>query len=158
MTEWELLQEHLLLAWPLFIFLFVFTFYLYPEDYMCIYMHYLFWLVVLSPYLFWLYSFWSLSCLPVLHVYLLAGSLAHCSMPLPLYQYPPYYILSPIPHYWPMTLSPYILTTFSVGDSVPCYPYHSLGLWLNLPLTLTLPLVSDSFLAYINPTYHGCIL
>jgi hypothetical protein len=51
------LQEHPLLAWPLFIFLLILTLHLYPEDYMHIHMHYLFWLVVLSPYLFWLYSF-----------------------------------------------------------------------------------------------------
>jgi hypothetical protein len=48
-----LLQEH---PWPLFIFLLILAFYLYPEDYTCIHMHYLFWLVILSPYLFWLYS------------------------------------------------------------------------------------------------------
>jgi hypothetical protein len=51
-----LLQEHPMLAWPLFIFLLALAFYLYPEDYACIHMHYLFWLVILSPYLFWLHS------------------------------------------------------------------------------------------------------
>jgi hypothetical protein len=51
-----MLQEHPLLAWPLFIFLLILTFYLYSEDFACIHIHYLFWLVVLPPYLFWLYS------------------------------------------------------------------------------------------------------
>jgi hypothetical protein len=50
-----MLQEHPMLAWPLFIFLLILAFYLNPEDYAHIHMHYLFWLVVLSPYLFWLY-------------------------------------------------------------------------------------------------------
>jgi hypothetical protein len=45
-----------MLAWPLFIFLLALAFYLYPEDYVRIHMHYLFWLVILSPYLFWLHS------------------------------------------------------------------------------------------------------
>jgi hypothetical protein len=138
------LQEHPLLAWPLFIFLLILTLHLYPEDYTCIHMHYLFWLVVLSPYLFWLYSFWSSSYSLVL--YLLAGSLARSPMPFPLYWYPSYYNLSPIPYYWSMTSSPLTLTTSPVDDSVPHYPYHSLSLWLNHPSALTLPLVSDSFL------------
>jgi hypothetical protein len=51
-----LLQEHLWLAWPLFIFFLTLAFYLYPEDYARIHMQYLFWLTVLSPYLYWLYS------------------------------------------------------------------------------------------------------
>jgi hypothetical protein len=67
-------------------------------------------------------------------------------MPFPLYRYPSYYILSPIAYYQSMTLSPLTLTTSPVSDSVPHYPYHSLGLWLNHPSALTLPLVSDSFL------------
>jgi hypothetical protein len=50
-----LLQEHPLLAWPLFIFLLALAFCLYPEDYVCIHMQYLFWLTVLSPYPYWLY-------------------------------------------------------------------------------------------------------
>jgi len=133
-----------LLVWPLFIFLLILAFYLFPEDYTCIHMHYRFWLVILSPYLFWLYSFWSPSCLLVL--YLLARSPARSPMPFPLYQYPSYYILSPIPHYQSMMSSPLTLTTSLVVDSVPCYPYHSLSLWLNLPSALTLPPVSDSFL------------
>jgi hypothetical protein len=50
-----MLQEHLLLAWPLFIFFLALTFYLYPEDYVHIHMQYLFWLTILgspahSPY------------------------------------------------------------------------------------------------------------
>jgi hypothetical protein len=53
---WRLLQEHPLLAWPLFIFLLALAFYLYLEDYARIHMQYLFWLTVLSPYLYWLYS------------------------------------------------------------------------------------------------------
>jgi hypothetical protein len=106
--------------------------------------------------------------------YLLAGSLAHSPMPFPLHWYSSYYIPSPIPLYWSMTLSSYTLTTSSVGDSVPCYPYHSFSLWLSLPFALTLLLVSDSIsldlhyscttayslvcahsLAYINPMYYG---
>jgi hypothetical protein len=51
-----MLQEHPLLAWPLFIFLLALAFYLYPEDYARIHMQYLFWLTVLFPYLYWLYS------------------------------------------------------------------------------------------------------
>jgi hypothetical protein len=51
----EMLQEHPLLAWPLFIFLLTLAFYLYPEDYARIHMQYLFWLTVLSPFLYWLY-------------------------------------------------------------------------------------------------------
>jgi hypothetical protein len=50
-----MLQEHPMLAWPLFIFLLSLAFYLYPEDYARIYMQYLFWLTVLSPFLYWLY-------------------------------------------------------------------------------------------------------
>jgi len=52
----QLLQEHPLLAWPLFIFLLALAFYLYPEDYARIHMQYLFWLTILFPYLYWLYS------------------------------------------------------------------------------------------------------
>jgi hypothetical protein len=87
-------------------------------------MHYLFWQVVLSPYLFWLYSFWLSSCSLVL--YLLTGSSAHSPMPFPLYWYPSYYILSPIPYYWSMMLSPITLTITSVCDStIPLpLPYH----------------------------------
>jgi hypothetical protein len=51
----NLLQEHPLLAWPLFIFLLALAFYLYLEDYARIHMQYLFWLTVLSPFLYWLY-------------------------------------------------------------------------------------------------------
>jgi hypothetical protein len=54
--ELNVLQEHPLLAWPLFIFFLTLTFYLYPKDYVCIHMQYLFWLTILSPYLYWLYS------------------------------------------------------------------------------------------------------
>jgi hypothetical protein len=98
------------------------------------------------------------------------------SMPLPSYWYPSYYILNPIPYYWSMTLSPLILTALPVGDSVPCYHYHSFSLWLSPPSTFTLPPVSDSvpflpaylctttyslvcaqFPTYINPVYHSCI-
>jgi hypothetical protein len=67
-------------------------------------------------------------------------------MPFPPYQYSSYYILNPIPNYRFMTTSPFILTTIPVGDSVPCYLYHSVSLWLSLPSTLTLPPVSDSLL------------
>jgi hypothetical protein len=50
------LQEHPWLAWPLFIFFLSLAFYLYLEDYARIHMQYLFWLTILSPYLYWLYS------------------------------------------------------------------------------------------------------
>jgi hypothetical protein len=120
----KLLQEHPLLVWPLFIFLLILAFYLYPEDYTCIHMHYLFWLVPLSPYLFWLQSLWSISCSLVL--YLLARSPARSPMPLPLYWCPPYYILSPILLHQSMTLSPYTLTVSLVYDSASPLPlpYH----------------------------------
>jgi len=51
-----MLQEHLFLAWPLLIFLLALAFYLYLEDYARIHMQYLFWLTILFPYLYWLYS------------------------------------------------------------------------------------------------------
>jgi hypothetical protein len=51
-----MLQEHPSLAWPLFILLLALAFYLYPEDYVRIHMQYLFWLTVLFPYLYRLYS------------------------------------------------------------------------------------------------------
>jgi hypothetical protein len=54
-TSYYMLQEHPMLAWPLFIFLLSLAFYLYPEDYVRIHMQYLFWLTVLSPFLYWLY-------------------------------------------------------------------------------------------------------
>jgi hypothetical protein len=49
-------------------------------------------------------------------------------MPFPLYRYPSYYILSPIPYYRSMTSSPLTLTTSPVSDSVLHYPYHSFSL------------------------------
>jgi len=136
-TTLYLLQEHPLLAWPLFIFLLILAFYLYPEDYTCIHMHYLFWLVILSPYLFWLYSFWSLSCSPVL--YLLAGSLArplcafHFTGTHPVISWAPYLTIGPwhchpIPLLHPqlVTQSPVTFTIVSVCDSISPLPlpYH----------------------------------
>jgi hypothetical protein len=98
-------------------------------------------------------------------------------MPLPLYRYPSYYILNPLPYYQFMTLSPLTLTVFLVGDSVPItltivsvcdsvpplpLPYYrSLTQFPSyLPISV-LPLTAWSvlrFLMYINPTYHSCIL
>jgi hypothetical protein len=153
-----LLQKHPLLAWPLFIFFLALAFYLYPEDYVRIHMQYLFWLTVLSPYHYWLYSLWSLSCLLVL--YLLAGSLA-------CFPYAP----STLPV--PILLYSEPLTLLSVHDIVtPCpyrvlgwwlsphYPYHSLGLWLSPPFILTLLPVSDSvpsLPAYLCTTTYGLV-
>jgi hypothetical protein len=88
------------------------AFYLYPEDYACIHMQYLFWLTVLSPYLYWLYSLWSHSHSPVL--YLLAGSSARfpyapSNLPVPilLYSEPP--------------------TLLLVHDVITPYPYCTLS-------------------------------
>jgi len=152
------LQEHPLLAWPLFIFFLTLAFYLYLEDYTRIHMQYLFWLIVLSPYLYWLYSLWSHSHSPVL--FLLAGS----SAPFP-------YAPSTLPV--PILLYSEPLTLLSVHDVVtpypyhilgqwlsPCHLYHSLGLWLNSPFALTLLPVSDSvpFLpAYLCTTTYSLV-
>jgi hypothetical protein len=140
-----LLQEHPLLAWPLFIFFLSLAFYLYPEDYVCIHMQYLFWLTVLSPYLYWLYSLWSRSHSPVL--YLLTRSSARfpyapSTIPVPilLYSEPP--------------------TLLSVHDIITPYPYCILGQWLSLLFTLTLLPVSDSVLslpAYLCTTTYGLV-
>jgi hypothetical protein len=149
-----LLQEHPLLAWPLFIFFLSLTFYLYPEDYARIHMQYLFWLTVLSPYLYWLYSLWSHSHSPVL--YLLTGSSAH-------FPYAP----STIPV--PILLYSEPLTLLSVHDVVTPYPYRILGRWLSpchpyhslsLLFTLTLLPVSDSVLSlpvYLCTTTYGLV-
>jgi hypothetical protein len=106
--------------------------------------------IILSPYLFQLYSLWSLSCSLVL--YLFSGPLAHSPIPSPFHWCSPYYILNPLP-------LPYLrLVTQS-----PLCPYLTTGLWLisfHLPfpvllLTAWSVLVSPT---YINPTYYGCIL
>jgi hypothetical protein len=79
-------------------------------------------------------------------------------MPFPSYRYSPYYILNPIPYYRSKTSSP--LTASSVGDSVPCYRYHSFGLWLSSPSALTLPSVSDSFpfpLTFLCTTIYSLV-
>jgi len=75
-------------------------------------MQYLFWLTVLSPYLFWLYSLLLPSCLFVL--YLLARSLAH---------FP--YVPSTSPAH--TLLYPEPLTLLLVRDIITPYPYHILG-------------------------------
>jgi len=111
----HLLQEHLLLAWPLFVFFLTLAFYLYPEDYAHIHMQCLFWLTILSPYLFWLYSLWSFSCSLVL--YLLARSLDR-------FPYAPSILLVPILSY------PEPLSLLLVHDIVTPYPYHTLDQWL----------------------------
>jgi hypothetical protein len=103
-----LLQEHLLLAWPLFISLLILAFYLYPDDYLCIFMHYLFWLVILSPYLLWLYS---LSFLVLAVLYLLIRSLQ-------LATYAPFHSTGIYP------IFPESLTTLLGYDAVTLCPYH----------------------------------
>jgi len=60
----------------------------------------------------------------------------------------------------PRCCHPFALTATPVGDSVPYYLYHSLGLWLSLPATLTLLLVSDSFLfppAFLCTTTYSLV-
>jgi hypothetical protein len=170
----SLLQEHPLLAWPLFIFLLILAFYLYPKDYMHIHMQYLFWLTILSPYLYWLYSLWPYSHLSV--PYLLVGSPAHSPMSFPLYWYSPCYTLNPLPYYRSMMMSPLTLTTplvsdsslviltiVSVCDSVPPLPlpyYQSLTQFpFGLPISVLLLTAWSvlKFLTYINPVYHSCI-
>jgi hypothetical protein len=157
-------------CWPLSISLLIPALYLYPEDFACIHMHYLFWLVILSPYLFWLYSLWSFP--PAFVLYLLTGHPAHSPIPFPLYRCSPYYILNPIPYYqsmtlsplplphpWSVTQSPVTFTIVSVCDSISPLPlpYHqSLTHFLSLTFscTTTYSLVCACFLHLLNPTYH----
>jgi hypothetical protein len=80
---------------------------------------------------------------------LVKSAISHDERHYSLHRYSPYYILNPIPYYWSMTSSPPTLTASLVGDSVPCYPYHSFGLWLSLPFALTLLPVSDSVSFYL---------
>jgi hypothetical protein len=112
-----LLQEYLLLAWLLFIFFLILTFYLYPKT-----MH----TYTCNTSFDWPYSCPTFSgyipfdCFLV-HLYyicLLDPQLTS-PMPLPLYQYPSYYILNPLPYYWSMTSSSLTPTASLVSDSVP---------------------------------------
>jgi hypothetical protein len=155
------------LAWPLFISLLIFSLYLYPEDFACIHMHYLFWLVILSPYLFWLYSLWLFP--PAFVLYLLARPPACPPMPFLLYQCSPYYILNPIPYYQSMTSSPLPLpypqsvtqspATFTIvlvcDSTFPLpLPYHQSlthSLSLTFSCTTTYSLVCAHFLQLYKP-------
>jgi hypothetical protein len=97
-------------------------------------------------------------------------------MPLPLYQYPSYYTLNPLPYYWSITLSPLaltvpldgdsvpgIITIVSVCDSVPPLPlpyYWSLTQFpFCLPISVLLLIAWSvlSFPTYINLVYQSCI-
>jgi hypothetical protein len=147
MLTWVMLQEHPLLAWPLFIFFLALAFYLYPEE-----------------------ADRTLS-LPLLVIFPLITfpllcTISACQIPS---LFP--YALSTLPVFTLLYSEP--LTLLSVHDDVtsypycilgrwltPCHPYHSLGLWLSLPFTLTLLPVSDSVsfrLAYLCTTTYSLV-
>jgi hypothetical protein len=154
----EVLQEHLFLAWLLFIFLLALAFYLYLEDYVCIHMQYLFWLTVLFPYLYWLYSLWScFHSLCTIFAHRISGSIPYALPipPVPTLLHPePYTLLSV---HDVVTPYPYRIHSWWLS---PCHLYHSFSPWLGLFPTLTLPLVSDSvpFLpAYLCTTTYSLV-
>jgi hypothetical protein len=95
-------------------------------------MHYLFWLVILSPYLFWLHSLWSLPCPPVL--YLLARSPA--CFPYALSTLPVPILLYPEPLTWLLVYDIVTLCLHRILGWWLTSLYHSLGLWLSSPLPL----------------------
>jgi len=134
---------------------------------MRIHMHYLFWLVVLFPYLFWLYFFWSFSCSLIL--YLLARSLAHSPMLFhftdthSIIFWAPYLTISlwnhhsiPLPHSWSVTQFPVTFMIVVVCDSTFLLPlpYHqslTCFLLLILSCTTTYSLVCACFPSLYKP-------
>jgi len=139
-------------------FLLALAFYLYPEDYVRIHMQYLFWLTVLFPYLYRLYSLWSRFHPPcTISAHRIPGLLPY-ALPIllvPTLLYPEPYTLLSVHDI--VTPYPYRIPGWWLS---PCHPYHSSGPWLSLPSTLTFPPVLDSILllpAFLCTTTYSLV-